>query len=85
MNNSFSKEIAKAIANIAIFLEYAEEDVLDPDAAIQVMEQFASDLKNVNDSDRSTLVQSLREVSLEYGDASRREFVFGLPEALGLD
>lgn len=84
MNHSISKELAKAIANVAIFFEDAAEDVLDPDAAIQVMEQFARDLKKMNDSDRSALIRRLKEVSAEYGDAARREFVFGLPEALGL-
>jgi hypothetical protein len=84
MNHSISKELAKATVNVAIFFEDAEEDVLDPDAAIQVTEHFASDLRKMNDSDRSALIQRLKEVSAEYGDAARREFVFGLPEALGL-
>ena len=84
MNHSISRELAKAIANVAIFFEDAAEDVLDPDAAIQMLEQFASDLKKMNDSDRSALIRRLKEVSAEYGDAARREFVFGLPEALGL-
>lgn len=51
---------------------------------MQAMEQFASDLKRMSDVDRSAVVKSLREVSLDYETASHREFIFGLPEMFGL-
>jgi hypothetical protein len=39
------KNLARSIIEIAIFLEYCSEDLLDPDAAIEATEQLAARLQ----------------------------------------
>ncbi len=84
MNEIISKELAKSIANVAIFLEFSDSAILNEDAAIQVMEQFASDLQQLTLQERQSLSRALMEISGEYEEQARRQFVANLPEAFGL-
>lgn len=81
MNNNI--RLVKVIADLAVFLEFTNEDLLDPDAAIEAMEQIAADLQLLDEKDRSELSKMFHTLSKEYkGDKS--EYVKGLPESLGL-
>jgi hypothetical protein len=76
------KHLAKAIVDMAIFLEYSSEDVLDADAAVGAMEQLSAELQLMSDEDRASLNQCFRELADSYG--GRANFVKGLIESLGL-
>jgi hypothetical protein len=77
-------EIARAIANIVIFMEYSSPDILDEDASIQAMEQLAGDLKTLDANSRSALSASFRAIASTY-DGEFRTFVEELPDALGIE
>jgi hypothetical protein len=85
MNNSVNSHLAKAIADIAIFLEFTSENLLNPDASMEAMEQLAAELQLMNDADRESLTKELKRLSVEYVDKSKAKFVDSLPESLGLD
>ena len=73
---------AKAIVDIAIFLEFSGEKVIDPDAAIMALEQLADELKKMPAPDRDSLIRCWEGLAVAYGE--RAEFVRSLPDALGL-
>lgn len=78
-----NKHIAKAIVDMVIFLEFASEDVVNADAAVEAIEQLAAELQNAANSVKTELVQAFRDLSPEYGE--RAAFVADLGEMLGLE
>ncbi|MFJ4291927.1 hypothetical protein ACIP1U_19405 [Cupriavidus sp. NPDC089707] len=78
----FNRHIAKAIADFAVFLEFADEDVLDPDASMQAMEQLAAELQSMSEDERRALSTWFGEIASDYG--GREAFVRDLSETLGL-
>lgn len=76
------KHLAKAIADVVIFLEFSNEDVLNADASVAALEQLAAELQNTSDAVRAELSQCFNDLSKEYGE--RASFVAGLAETLGL-
>ena len=77
-------EIARAVANVAIFMEYSSPDILDENAAIQAMEQLAGDLKTLDAASLRALSASFRSIAPSY-DGEIRIFVEELPNAFGLE
>lgn len=81
MNNNI--KLVKVIADLAVFLEFTNEDLLDPDLAVEALEQMASELQLMDVQDRNDLANIFRSISKEYtGDKS--EYVRELPESLGI-
>jgi hypothetical protein len=77
-------QIARAIANIVIFLEYSSHDILDEYSSIQAMEQLAGDLKAIDPKSRRALCASFRSIASSY-EGEIKTFVAGLPDALGME
>lgn len=82
MTQAIDKHLAKAIVDVAIFLEFATEDVLNPDVAVAMMEQLAGELQLMPDELKNSLARQFQELAAEYGD--KASFVETLGEALGL-
>lgn len=78
-----SHEMARAIANVFIFLDFSGEDAIDEDAAVEAMEQLAGDLKQLDPGDIQDLVAAWRAIADTY-QGERREFVRTLAEDIGL-
>lgn len=76
--------VAKAIANVAIFLEFSSEEIINEDAAVEAMEQLAADLQATDKPTRNALSQALKEIACSY-DGEFAEFVAALPEAFGIE
>nr|WP_249205438.1 hypothetical protein [Achromobacter sp. Marseille-Q0513] len=68
---------------MAVFLEFAGEDALNPDAAIQGLEQLASTLQKMDLESKSSLCSQFESIAIEYS-GEQAEFVESLGEALGL-
>ncbi|MDV3459031.1 hypothetical protein RZN05_18680 [Sphingomonas sp. HF-S4] len=76
-------QIARAIANVVIFLEYSSPDILDEDFSIEALEQLAGDLQALDETSRTALAASFRLIAPTYkGDIET--FVAALPESLGI-
>ncbi|MGC6388437.1 hypothetical protein ACMV8I_12355 [Ewingella sp. S1.OA.A_B6] len=83
MSKNSSVKLVQIIANLAIFLEFTDEGQLDPDLAVEMMEQMASELQSLNDDDRNNITKIFQDISREYtGD--KCEFIKKLPESFGL-
>lgn len=74
--------VAKAIVDVCLFLEFTDDRLLDPDAAVSAMEQLGANLQRVGDEDIRTLSAEIRSVAPDY--PTREQFIRDLPEALGI-
>ncbi|MFH6599470.1 hypothetical protein ACEVAQ_12235 [Ectopseudomonas khazarica] len=83
MSQEINKHIAQAIAEIAVFLEFSGEEAINPDAAVQALEQLASTLQMADSETKSSLSSQFENIAMEYSD-EQAEFVESLGEALGL-
>ncbi|MBI2308174.1 MAG: hypothetical protein HYU78_12810 [Rhodocyclales bacterium] len=84
MSDLFNKHLIKSLADLAIFLEFTNEDLLDADIAVGAMEQLAKELQCMSEEDQRILARRLRDLRTEYPDEKKAQFVENLPESLGL-
>jgi hypothetical protein len=82
MSQAIDKHLAKAIIDVALFLEFSDEEVLDADTAVEAMENLAAELQLMSGDAKNGLVERFHELASAYGDQA--EFVEELPESLGL-
>lgn len=85
MNPAMNKHLAKAIADLAIFLEFTDANLLNEDAAVGAMEQLAAELQLMDAFDRSKLSEHLKTLAATYSEPSVSKFVEMLPVSLGLE
>lgn len=76
--------VARAIANLVIFMEYTPSDLLDEDASIEAMEQLGGDLKELDAESLRSLCASFRSIAPTY-DGEMKTFVEELPHTFGLE
>jgi hypothetical protein len=74
--------ILKALIEVALFFEFADEQTVAPDAAVTAMEQIAANLQGVEARLKPGLVDQIQ--SLATGYLEHAEFVRDLPETFGL-
>ena len=55
------EHLAKAIADIAIFLEFSDEGVVDGDASVAAMEQLSAELQRMAEPARAALAQRFKK------------------------
>lgn len=84
MSNLFNKHLIKALADLAIFLEFTDDKLLDADMAVGVMEQLAMELQCMSNNDKKILVEQFKSMRADYLDEEKARFVENLPESLGL-
>ena len=82
MPSALDKHLVKAVVDLAVFLEFSSEAVLNADASIEAMEQLASELGQMAESTKLEFVPTTRDLAPSYGN--REDFVSGLAESLGL-
>ncbi|WP_445375639.1 hypothetical protein ACSLVK_09060 [Photorhabdus tasmaniensis] len=83
MSKNSNIRLVKIIINLAIFLEFTSEELLNPDSAIETMEQMAAELQLLNGDEKQEVIRLFLDLSDNYtGEAN--EYVKGLPESLGL-
>jgi hypothetical protein len=82
MNKVLDVHLVRAIADIAIFLEFTNEDLLNQDSAIEAMEQLASELQRMPESVQRELSGELKGIADSYG--VQKDFVATLPQSLGI-
>jgi hypothetical protein len=76
--------LARAIVGTAIFLEFTDDVRLDPDAAVEAMEQLAAELQKLDPAAKTALVEAIIASASTF-EANYAEFVRSLPDALGLE
>ncbi|MES2336520.1 MAG: hypothetical protein V4537_00300 [Pseudomonadota bacterium] len=67
-----SLQIARMIAHFSLFLDQTDDNILDPDAAVQAMEQMSSDLQALDKPFLRELVDAFAVIAAEYeGDTAQ--------------
>jgi len=75
--------ILKCLVELILFIEFSGDDIVDPDAGVQALEQLAFELSALNDLERKKLNDDLNEIASEYNN-TKREFIIRLGIDLGL-
>jgi hypothetical protein len=79
-----SRTLVKVIAQVAVFLEFADESVLSLDAAVKQQEDMAFRLQHLAPADRREFITLLFEVADEWPNTDGRDYLRALPGAIGL-
>lgn len=83
MSQEINKHVAQAIVEVAVFLEFSGEEAINPDVAVQALEQLAATLQLADSEAKSSLCSQFEVIAMEYS-GEQAEFVESLGEALGL-
>ncbi|EAW1721558.1 hypothetical protein AHX05_22830 [Salmonella enterica subsp. indica] len=76
-------KLVKIIVDLAIFLEFTSSDLLDPDCAVEAMEDISAELQSLSSEDRVNIAEIFKDLSQKYtGD--KAAYVRSLPESLGI-
>jgi hypothetical protein len=82
-----NKEIVRIVIDLIAFLALSDDDIVNPDSAIEQLEHVAATLKELSAADRqeflSLLMAHARDAELS-GDHERFEFLTNLPAQLGI-
>lgn len=76
--------LAKIVVDIAIFCEFTNDDLLNEDTAVEMLEQLAFRLKELDTVDKADITAQFERLSLDYPQEKIADFVRGLPESLGI-
>jgi hypothetical protein len=79
-----SLPLVRALIDALLLLEVAGPDEVSPDTAVRGMENIASSLKALDESDQRDLRATLLQIADESDEASFSKFVRSLPDSLGL-
>lgn len=78
-----NRVLVQVIAQLAIFLEFAAEDVLRLEAAVQQQDR-AFRLQQLTPAGRTEFIRLLHQVADESPYATERAYLRSLPEVLGI-
>jgi hypothetical protein len=80
--------LMRAVVEAVVFAGLSNDDVIQQDAAVAQLEQLGSILKDLLSQDRAAFVKYVRAMATaeeqDYGRSPRVEFLFSIPENLGL-
>ncbi|WP_328688381.1 hypothetical protein OHA74_51770 [Streptomyces phaeochromogenes] len=81
---SLTHALAQALVDVLWFVEGCEDEQMDPDDAVKVLEGVAHLVTQLTSVQRSEFIDLLDSMAAEESDPSRREFLEGFPEGIGL-
>ncbi len=76
--------LIRGIIDALLFLESAGPNEVDPDSAVRCMENIASSLLALEESDQLALRSHLERIADEEQDLAYKNFVRALPDKIGL-
>ncbi len=80
--------LMRAIVDCIAFVELSGDEVIDPDAAVNLLESLASMLKDLSLTDRKTFARCVAKMEVEeraYGKNKRTDFLASFIEDFGLN
>ena len=79
-----SRIFVRVIAQLAVFLEFADVATLDPDSAVKQQEDLAFQLQQLPVADRGEFIRVLSEIAREWPSEQERAYLLDLPAAIGI-
>jgi hypothetical protein len=84
MKTGVNLHLVTAIVDLAIFLEFSNDDEIDPDAAVTAMEHLGGQLLQLDADTKAAFIDKLKVVAMDYA-GEKADFVRDLPEILGFE
>ena len=72
-----------ALIDFAVFIEFSGDELLDPDAGIEALENLSFRLNGLDSSTKEALVARMKTLAATYG--KRESFVSSLADNLGIE
>lgn len=79
-----NRPLIRGLISAFWFLEFSGSDAVEPDSAVQCMENIAADLHTLEGSDQLALRAELVRIVEEATDPTFKTFVRALPDTIGL-
>jgi hypothetical protein len=76
--------LIRALANMLVAIELADDDAVDPETAAQLLDDLAADLEDLSDEDAHRVLTELHALAAAEPDPDRRAILVDLPDDLGL-
>nr|WP_324290129.1 hypothetical protein [Streptomyces sp. H34-AA3] len=76
--------LARAFSSLAVSIDLADDDDIDPDIATDIVEPVAALFRDLSEDDRRALAAIIVEVSELESDPVRKRSMLQLPEEIGL-
>ncbi|WP_354692015.1 hypothetical protein [Phytobacter sp. RSE-02] len=81
--SSQSIQLVKAIADIAIALEFTDENLINPDVVIEMQESIAGTLQSLDEVNRKDIAEAFESISTHY-NGEIANYVRSLPANYGI-
>jgi len=79
-----TRVLVQVIAQVAVFLEFADEATLHPDAAVKQLEALAFQLQQLTPTERQEFIRLLSEVADVWPTERERQYLLNLPAGIGV-
>ena len=76
--------MVKCLIETMIFLEFTDEELLNPDVAVEMQERIASELNDLNHNEKNILKNKIKEIVESYKDEKIKNYITSLPDNLGI-
>lgn len=81
--SSQSMQLVRAIADIAIAIEFTDENLINPDVAIEMQESIAGTLQSLDEVNRKDIADIFESISTHY-NGEIEKYVRSLPVNYGI-
>jgi hypothetical protein len=75
--------LVRALVDLCVFLEYSDDNVLDPNAALKAFEDLSVTLQSADPSVQRSVRAEISKLAATY-DAEKSSFVESLADNIGL-
>jgi hypothetical protein len=79
-----TSKLVEIIAHFALFLEFADESVLELEVAVKQQEDLAFRLQQLSPTERAEFVRTLAEIAGRIPEPEHRKYLDSLPRAVGI-
>ncbi|MGW4959965.1 hypothetical protein ACWEPL_22335 [Nonomuraea sp. NPDC004186] len=84
MKTTLERALAKALTEIVIWFDLSDDDVIGPEATMEVLEPVIALLQRLPGQDRQALADLISKFAHQEADPERQLTVIEAPETLGL-
>ena len=75
--------LIKILVDVIIFLEFSDDDIIDPDAAIQMIEHITAEICIMGAAEKKECVAQINKIADQH-TGKHKDFIKHLPVILGI-
>lgn len=77
--------LARLFAEVAVFLESYDEDMINQDVSVDASELIVYSLRDLTQEEMVKFCTTIREIAVEDHEGEARDFVLSIPEVYNLE